>query len=135
MKIILFLILSLNIFLPNFIFCYECPNKLCGGYNIGSQCYNVWTNSYAKCMGYLNKEDKNVISCFNYFKKSNIELPDSVSINIIKDCKKINSSYRNSNEVEFIEYTINYLHARCIYKNRHNLIIKNKNITCEINDI
>lgn len=117
------------------IFCYKCPYELCGGYNIGSQCYNIWTNSYSKCMGYLNKEDKNVIACFNYFKMNNIGLPDNVSINILKDCKKSNSFYRFSNNVEFTEYTINYLNAKCIYKNRYNLINKNNNITCQFNNI
>lgn len=130
MKIILFL----NMIFLSFIFCYKCPHELCGGYIIGSQCYNIWTNSYAKCMGYLNKEDKNIIACFNYFKK-NIELPDNVSINILRDCKDSNSSYRIPNNVEFIEYTINYLNARCIYKNRYNLINKNKNNICQFNNI
>ena len=129
MKIVIFLIIN---FL-SLIYCYKCPKELCGGYNIGTTCYNVWTNSYAKCMGYLNKEDKNVISCFNYF-NDYISPPDNISIAIIKDCKNENSIYRNA-YTSFIKYTIDFLKARCIYENRDNLIVSSDNFKCNFDSL
>lgn len=135
MKYIIFLILYINS-----IYCLskldiKCPYEICRGYNIGSKCYEFLIDRYISCVTYLNFNNKNVLSCNNYFNYhyfdyNKIYISNSSINSQIEWC--IIGNNTNSNDKSMIISDIkSFLNAKCIYEN-NNLIMKKKDIKCKI---